>query len=84
MVFAFAISQLCAGNPALPQSVPLSVLLNFFMTASESSCDADAGETACVTFEAQAKGVPGIALCNVITLHLSWQSTCGRRQAENF
>jgi hypothetical protein len=36
MVFAFAISQLCAGNPALPQSVPSSVLLNFFMTASES------------------------------------------------
>jgi hypothetical protein len=42
MVFAFAISQLCAGNPALPQSVPSSVLLNFFMTID--AYDADAGE----------------------------------------
>jgi hypothetical protein len=35
-VFALAIPQLCAGNPASPQSVPTSVLLNFFMTASGS------------------------------------------------
>jgi hypothetical protein len=32
--FALAISRLCAGNPALPQSVPASVLLNFFMPAA--------------------------------------------------
>jgi hypothetical protein len=31
MVFGFAISWLFAGNPASPQSVPSSVLLNFFM-----------------------------------------------------
>ena len=39
---AFAISRLCAGNPASPQSVPASVLLNFFMPAFLSSrwnCD---------------------------------------------
>lgn len=33
MVFGFAISWLFAGNPASPQSVPSSVLLNFFMSA---------------------------------------------------
>jgi hypothetical protein len=32
----FAISRLCAGNPASPQSVPASVLLNFFMPAPDS------------------------------------------------
>src|SRR6516165_11619087 len=31
-----AISCLCAGNPASPQSVPASVLLNFFMPAPDS------------------------------------------------
>jgi hypothetical protein len=35
-VFGFAISQLRKGNPASPQSVPSSVLLNFFMMASAS------------------------------------------------
>jgi hypothetical protein len=34
-VFALAISWLFAGNPASPQSVPSSVLLNFFMTGSD-------------------------------------------------
>jgi hypothetical protein len=31
MVFGFVNSSLFAGNPASPQSVPLSVLLNFFV-----------------------------------------------------
>jgi hypothetical protein len=33
--FAFVTSRLRAGIPASPQSVPSSVLLNFFMTASD-------------------------------------------------
>jgi hypothetical protein len=76
MVFAFAISQQCADNPALPQSVPSSVLLNFFMTASESM----AGERPAF-FEAQAKGLPSVpGRCNVITLHLAL-ATCLRPPA---
>jgi hypothetical protein len=35
--FAFAISWLRAGNPASPQSVPASILLNFFMPAPHGS-----------------------------------------------
>jgi hypothetical protein len=33
---AFAVSRLCAGKPASPQSVPASVLLNFFMLAADN------------------------------------------------
>jgi hypothetical protein len=54
MVFAFAISQLCADNPALPQSVPSSVLLNFFMTASASM----AGEWPALPSKPRPKGRP--------------------------
>jgi hypothetical protein len=47
----FAISRRCAGNPASPQSVPASVLLNFFMPAPDR----------------RAPGAPLPPLCNVIT-----------------
>jgi hypothetical protein len=33
--FALAIARLRAGKPASPQSVPASVLLNFFMPAAD-------------------------------------------------
>jgi hypothetical protein len=42
----FAISRLCAGNPTSPQSVPSSVLLNFFMPAPIDGVSTVAMDTA--------------------------------------
>ncbi len=74
-VFGFAISQLCAGNPALPQSVPSSVLLNLFiMTSPSILCRPMPGETACAT---SLRRRP-LTKCNIITLHLH----CGRQDSD--
>ena len=82
-VCAFAISRLCAGNPASPQSVPSSVLLNFFMTAPDSRWSSHTRYGYCGCRGQRTPGVPdlivvsglavppraGISMCNVITLH---------------
>jgi hypothetical protein len=81
-VFGFAISQLCAGNPALPQSVPSSVLLNLFFMASLSMlCRPMPGERpAPPKAYAVTKGrpLPLGCKCNIITLHLH----CGRQDSD--
>jgi hypothetical protein len=80
-VFALALSRSGACNPASPQSVPASVLLNFFMTA-RSSVELRCSPWRRPASRSAASLVPSRALgghsCNVITFRCQQPAEAGR------